>query len=76
MTFKAQFCVRGSKQLKEIDFFKTYALVVLWTTMANIHLGDFPRLKSKQGNVLFAFLHVDLEPGENVYVEMPLGFLQ
>jgi hypothetical protein len=31
-------------------------------------------LKSKQGNVLCTFLHGELEPGENVYVEMPLGF--
>jgi hypothetical protein len=33
-------------------------------------------LKSKQGNVLCAFLYGELEPGENVYVEMPLGFSQ
>jgi hypothetical protein len=33
-------------------------------------------LKSKQGNVLCAFLHGELEPGENVYVKMPLGFSQ
>jgi hypothetical protein len=33
-------------------------------------------LKSKQGNVLCAFLCGELEPGENVYVEMPLGFSQ
>ncbi len=31
-------------------------------------------LKSKQGDALCAFLHGELEPGENVYVEMPLGF--
>jgi hypothetical protein len=31
-------------------------------------------LKSKQGNVLCAFLHGDLEPGETVYVAMSLGF--
>ncbi len=29
-----------------------------------------------QGNILCAFLHGELEPGENVYVEMPLGFSQ
>ena len=33
-------------------------------------------LKSKQGDVLCAFLHGELEPGKNVYVEMPLGFFQ
>ena len=31
-------------------------------------------LKSKQGDVLAAFLHSGLAPGEEVYVEMPLGF--
>ena len=33
-------------------------------------------LKSKQGDATCAFLHADLEPGENVYVDMPLGFAQ
>ena len=33
-------------------------------------------LKSKQGNIFCAFFHGELEPGENVYVEMPLGFSQ
>jgi hypothetical protein len=33
-------------------------------------------LKLKQGDVTHAFLHADLEPGENVYVDMPLGFAQ
>ena len=33
-------------------------------------------LKSKQGDVIRAFLHGDLEPGEKVYVDMPLGFAQ
>jgi hypothetical protein len=33
-------------------------------------------LKSKQGGILCAFLHGELEPGENVYFEMPLGFSQ
>ena len=31
-------------------------------------------LKSKQGDVTCAFLHADLAPDEEVYVEMPLGF--
>ena len=31
-------------------------------------------LKSKQGDVLTAFLHADLAPGKTVYVDMPLGF--
>ena len=31
-------------------------------------------LKSKQGDVTAAFLHADLEEGEEVYVNMPRGF--
>jgi hypothetical protein len=39
--FKARFCARGGyKQLKGIDFFKTYAPVVQWTTMAYVHFGN------------------------------------
>ncbi len=33
-------------------------------------------LKSKQGDVSAEFLHADLEPGEEVFVEMPRGFTQ
>ena len=73
--FKARFCARGDKQLGVIDFFETYAPVVQWTTIwLMLILEILLVLKSKQGNVLCAFLHGELEPGENVYVEMPLGF--
>jgi hypothetical protein len=44
--------------------------------MANVHLGDSPKIEVKQGYVTCAFLHGELEPSENVYVEMPLGFSQ
>ncbi len=39
-------------------------------------LEIFLGLKPKQGNVLCAFLHGEIEPGENVYAEMPLDFSQ
>ncbi len=73
--FKARFCARGDQQIEGIDFFETYAPVVQWTTIRlmlilEILLG----LKSKQGDITCAFLHADLEPGKNVYVDMPLGF--
>jgi hypothetical protein len=49
--------------------------VVQWTTIwlmfiLEVLLG----LKSKQGDVTCTFLHPNLEPGETVYVDMPLGF--
>ena len=31
-------------------------------------------LKSKQGDITAAFVHADIEEGENIYVEMPHGF--
>ena len=75
--FKARFCARGNKQLEGIDYFETYAPVVQWTTIRLMFILEILlNLKSKQGNVLCAFLHGELEPGENVYVEIPLGFFQ
>ena len=75
--FKARFCARGDQQLEGIDFFETYAPVVQWTTIRLMFILEILLgLKSKQGDVTCAFLHADLEPGENVYVDMPLGFSQ
>ncbi len=75
--FKAGFCAKGYQQPKGIDFFETYVPVVQWTTIRPMFILDnLLGLKSKQGDVTCTFLHVDLEPGENVYVEMPLGFTQ
>ena len=73
--FKARFCARGNQHLEGIDFFETYAPVVQWTTIRLMFILEILLgLKSKQGDVTCAFLHADLEPGENVYVDMPLGF--
>ncbi len=75
--FKACFFARGNQQLEGIDFFETYAPVVQWTTIRLMFILEILLgLKSKQGDVTCAFLHADLEPGENVYVDMPLGFAQ
>ena len=73
--FKARFCARGDMQIEGVDFFETYAPVVQWTTVRlMLILEVLLDLKSKQGDVTAAFLHSDLEEGENVYVEMPTGF--
>ena len=73
--FKARFCAQGDMQLEGVDFFETYAPVVQWTTIwlmfiLEVILG----LKLKQGDVTCALLHADVEPGETIYVDMPLGF--
>ena len=73
--FKGRFCARGDQQLEGIDFFETYAPVVQWTTVRlMLILEVLLDLKSKQGDVTCAFLHADIPEGEQVYVEMPLGF--
>ena len=75
--FKARFCARGDMQIGGVDSFETYAPVVQWTTVRlMLNLEVLLDLKSKQSdvNVTAAFLHADLEEGENVYVDMPLGF--
>ena len=73
--FKKNFCYRGDMQLEGIDFFKTYSPVVQWTT---VRLMIIPRvllgLKSKQGDVISAFLHSDLGKDEKVFVDMHRGF--
>eukprot|EP00804_Cyclotella_cryptica_P025289 CCRYP_010373-RB/>CCRYP_010373-RB protein AED:0.34 eAED:0.34 QI:0/-1/0/1/-1/0/1/0/497 len=73
--FKARFCVRGDQQVHGIDFFETYAPVVQWTTVhLMLILEVLLKLKSKQGDITAAFVHADVEEGENIYVEMPRGF--
>jgi hypothetical protein len=62
-------------QLEGVDFFKTYAPVVQWTTIwLMLILEVLLGLKSKQGDLTCAFLYADLAPDETVYVDMPLGF--
>ena len=70
--FKARFYARGDRQIEGADFFETYDPVVQWTTIRlMIILEALLGLKSKQGNVIAAFLHSDFEEGEEVFVEMP-----
>ena len=65
--FKARFCARGDQQIEGIDFFETYAPVVQWTAVClMLILEVLLDLKSKQGDVTAAFLHADVEEGEEV----------
>ena len=73
--FKTHFCDRGNMQMEGIDFFKTYAPVVQWTTVRLMFILEVIfGLKSKQGDVTAAFLHDDLVKDEKVFVEMLQGF--
>ena len=33
---KARLCVRGDQQIKEVDYFETYAPVVSWSTVRTV----------------------------------------
>ena len=57
----------GGQQLKEIDFFKTCAPVVQWTTVPfMIILEILLGLKFKQGDVTAECIHVELPSGSSV----------
>jgi hypothetical protein len=75
--FKAGFCAPGDQQLEGIHFCETYAPVIQWTTIClmfvlEILLG----LRSMQGDITCAFLHVGLKENKTVYIDMPIGFAQ
>jgi hypothetical protein len=87
---KGRFCVRGDRQIENVDYYETFAPVVSWNTvrlllMLQAQLG----LASKQVDYTAAFVHADIDlppnydslsPDEKnrvgVYVEMPRGFAQ
>ena len=62
--FKARFCARGDQQIEGVDYFETYAPVVMWTTIRlMLILECLLDLKSKQGDVNCAFfcMHIYLK---------------
>ncbi len=64
-------------QLEGINFFKTYVPVVKWTAVCLLLIIEvLTGLKRKQSDVTAALLNVDLEEGENIFVDMPKGFEQ
>jgi len=75
--FKARFCARGDRQIEGVDYFETYAPVVMWVTVRLLLILEcLLGLVSKQGDVTCAFLHAHLEEGEEVYLQMSRGFKQ
>ena len=85
---KSRFCSGGHRQIKDVDYFETYAPVVNWTTVRLLlvltaQLG----LATKQVDYNAAFVHADIDLPPNydtmtpeeqarqgVFVEMPRGF--
>ena len=77
---KSRWCCRGDRQVKDVDFFDTYAPVVKWTTVRLLliltaQLG----LATKQVDCTAAFVHADVDkPGRTEpmwQVVMDLTFL-
>ena len=85
---KARFCCRGDRQIKDVDYFETFAPVVSWTTVRLLLvLSAELDLATRQVDYTAAFVHapIDKPPGwdtmspleqerAGVYVEMARGF--
>ena len=72
---KARLCVRGDQQIKEVDFFDAFALVVQWSTVRMllvicVYLG----MKTRQVDYTNVFIQVPIET--DVYIEYPRLFEQ
>lgn len=74
---KARFTARGDKQIEGEDFNETYAPVVQWTTIRLMFvLQCLLNLESVSADVSCAFLHGTLPANEEIFVEMPRGFVK
>jgi Reverse transcriptase (RNA-dependent DNA polymerase) len=63
---KAQFCVRGDRQHKGIDYFETYAPVVNWQTVRlMLVLSVILGLATKQVDYTAAFVHAPIDKDPN-----------
>ena len=68
-------CARGDRQKEGIDFFKTWAPVVQWSTIRIVMvLAATLSLHSVQCDVTAAFIHGRVPPDEEIYVHQPRGF--
>ena len=66
---KAQFIVRGYRQIEGVDFFETYAPAVSWATVCLLLiLSDILNLASVQVNYTAAFFQSDVK--EELYDQM------
>ena len=85
---KARLCCRGDKQIKNVDYFETFAPVVSWTTVRLLLiLSAELELATRQVDYTAAFVHADIDRPPNwdqmspeeqarsgVYVEMARGY--
>ena len=70
---KARYCARGFEQQQGIDYFETFAPVVMWLTVRLLLIMSIlMNLETKQIDYTAAFVHAPIDC--TVYVDMPLGF--
>jgi hypothetical protein len=73
--FKAQFCARGDRQKECINYFETWAPVVMWSTVWIVMvLAAKLQFVSVQCNITAAFIHGRIPVTETTYVNQPRGF--
>jgi hypothetical protein len=70
---KARYCARGFEQVEGIDYFETFAPVVMWLTVRLLLIMSILlKLETTQIDYTAAFVHADIDC--LVYVAMPPGF--
>jgi hypothetical protein len=70
---KARYCARGFEQAEGVDYFKTFAPVVMWLTVRLLLIMSILlELETTQIDNTAAFVHADIDC--LVYVAMPPGF--
>jgi hypothetical protein len=70
---KARYCARGFEQVEGVDYFETFAPVVMWLTVRLLLIMSILlKLETTQIDYTAAFVHADIDC--LVYVAMPPGF--
>jgi hypothetical protein len=73
--FKACFCARGDRQTEGVNYFETWAPVVMWSTVCIVMvLAATLDLISVQCDITVAFIHARIPATETIYVHQPRGF--
>ncbi len=73
--FKAWFCARGDRQTVGVDYFETWAPVVMWSTVHIVMvLAATLDLISVQCDITAAFIHACVPATDTIHVHQPHGF--
>jgi hypothetical protein len=72
---KARMCARGDQQIKNVDYFDTYAPVVSWSTVRTLlTISCVLGLETKQVDYTLAFCQAKLN--DPIYIDFPQGYQQ